>query len=154
MRILLQRVKEAGIQVRGERIAAMEQGLVALAGFGHEAALDWPEAWWWKKIVAKIPELRVFPDSEGRSNRSLQDLQGELLLISQFTLFADCKKGRRPSYSRAAPPDLAESLYNRLLQDLERLCPGRVHSGVFGEEMDVFLTNWGPVTIMLDRFDF
>ncbi len=154
MRIVLQRVKEASLHIRGERIAAMDGGIVALAGFSREAALDWPQSAWWRKMVGKIPDGRIFPDSEGKSNRSLQDTAGELLLVSQFTLFADCRKGKRPSYSRAAPPGMAEELFSRLRLDLEGLCPGRVHSGVFGEEMDVFLTHWGPVTIILDRSDF
>lgn len=154
MRIVLQRVKEASLHVRGERIAAMGAGIAALAGFSREAASDWPQAAWWRKMVGKIPELRIFPDSEGKSNRSLRDTGGELLLVSQFTLFADSRKGNRPSYSRAAPPRLAEELYSRLLHDLEGLYPGLVQSGIFGEEMDVSLTNWGPVTIILDRADF
>jgi D-tyrosyl-tRNA(Tyr) deacylase len=154
MRIVLQRVKEAALHIRGEPVAAMGGGIVALAGFSREAAPDWPQAAWWRKMVGKIPDVRIFPDSQGKSNRSLQDTAGELLLVSQFTLFADCRKGKRPSYSGAAPPGLAEELFSRLRRDLEALCPGRVHSGIFGEDMDVSLTNQGPVTIVLDRRDF
>ena len=105
-------------------------------------------------MVEKLPRLRVFPDEAGKMNRSLEDTGGEVLLVSQFTLYADCRKGLRPSFSRAAEPGLARELFEKLRADLDALLPGRVRTGVFGADMDVSLVNQGPVTLMLDSADF
>ncbi|MFW6054794.1 MAG: D-aminoacyl-tRNA deacylase [Thermodesulfobacteriota bacterium] len=150
MRIVLQRVKQASIEVKGREIAAIGRGLLLFLGFGTNDGADQPGSAAWEKILARITELRIFPDQDGKFNLSLNDVQGDLLLVSQFTLFGDCKKGRRPSFSKAAEPQLARSLYDRFLQDLSRRAPGKVESGRFGAEMDVLSINQGPVTMILD----
>ena len=150
MRIVLQRVKQASIEVKGREIAAIGRGLLLLVGFGANDGKDLPQSAAWNKLLARIVELRIFPDQDGKFNLSLNEIQGDLLLVSQFTLFGDCKKGRRPSFSKAAEPHLARSLYDRFLQDLDLRAPGKVESGRFGAEMDVHSTNQGPVTMILD----
>jgi D-tyrosyl-tRNA(Tyr) deacylase len=155
MRMLLQRVGKASVAVDGKEAATIEHGFLALVGFGTAdapaAAADRGPAW--KSICATLEKalaLRVFPDDAGRMNRSLNDCNGSLLLVSQFTLYADCRKGRRPSFHPACPPDEAEQLFDRLRRKAEELLPGRVASGIFAALMDVTLTNRGPVTILLD----
>ncbi len=153
MRIVLQRVKQAAVSVQAEVVGAIELGLLLYVGFGPADSPALPETAPWKKTIAKIPELRIFPDQEGKSNLSLKDLQGDILAISQFTLYADCSKGRRPSFIDAAEPALAESLYTRFLKDLDLEIPGNIQSGVFGAEMEISSINWGPVTLLLDTDD-
>ncbi|EPR43893.1 D-tyrosyl-tRNA(Tyr) deacylase [Desulfovibrio sp. X2] len=150
MRLLLQRVRRASVAVDGAAVGEIGEGLLCLAGFGPDDGEDLPELPRWHKTIDKMLDLRIFPDEDGRFNRSLQETGGGLLLVSQFTLYADCRKGRRPSFSLAAPPDTARRLFERLVAEAERRLPGRTASGVFGADMDVLLTNWGPVTIMLD----
>lgn len=153
MRILLQRVKLAAVAVRGVEVAAIGPGLLVLVGFGAEDGSELPGTKAWTSMLKKLLELRIFPDAEGKFNNSLADVHGaagELLLVSQFTLYADCRKGRRPSFSSAAPPETARELFERFAADMERLWPGKTRVGRFGEEMDVTLLNWGPVTISLD----
>lgn len=154
MRLLAQRVSRASVDVGGERVAEVGPGFLVLAGFGPDDGADAPSRPWWRAMAEKLVKLRVFPDEEGRMNTSLAETGGEVLLVSQFTLYADCRKGLRPSFSRAAEPALAAALFERLRGDLEALLPGRVRSGVFGADMDVSLVNKGPVTIMLDSADF
>ncbi len=150
MRLLLQRVRSAQVDVDGRAVGRIDHGLLVLAGFGPD---DGPDAWQsppWQRTVDKMLDLRIFPDAQDRMNLSLKEYGGRILCVSQFTLYADCRRGRRPSFSAAAPPEVAESLYRRLLTDLERAMPGRVEQGEFGAVMNVSLVNWGPVTIMLD----
>ena len=154
MRVVLQRVKRARVLVGGQQRAAIGTGVMLLAGFSNEASADLPQSREWRRIVTKIPELRIFPDENGRSNLSLREVDGEALIVPQFTLFADCRKGRRPSFAGSADPAVAQALFNELARKLEELCPGRTARGIFGEEMDVDFVNWGPVTICLDRRDF
>ncbi len=154
MRIVIQRVKLAKVSVQGTEIASINKGLVLLCGFNQKDTLNLPQTTTWQKMLSKIPELRIFPDYEGKSNLNLKQIQGEILGVSQFTLYADCRKGKRPSFSSAAVANVAESLYESLIYELESLYPGRVKSGKFGAEMDLLLCNWGPVTIILDSFDF
>jgi D-tyrosyl-tRNA(Tyr) deacylase len=154
VRLLVQRVKRSSVDVAGERVAEIGPGFLVLAGFGPDDGEAAPGAAWWRTMVEKLPRLRVFPDEAGKMNLSLADCGGELLAVSQFTLYADCRKGLRPSFSRAADPGVASALFDRLCHDLEALLPGRVRRGVFGADMDVSLVNWGPVTIMLDSRDF
>jgi D-tyrosyl-tRNA(Tyr) deacylase len=149
----MQRVSEAGVTIAGRVVAEIGPGLLVLAGFGVEDGAGAPETPAWKKLCAKVPELRIFPDDEGKLNKSLQDTGGGLLLVPQFTLHADCRKGRRPSFHLAAPPGTGVELFKALVGEMERLLPGRVRQGVFGAEMDVALVNRGPVTIILDSAD-
>lgn len=158
MRLLLQRVRRAEVRVRepaGWRVAgSVAQGLLLLAGFGGMDGEGLPRSPAWKRMIEKVLDLRVFPDEAGKFNLSLRETGGEVLVVSQFTLYADCRRGRRPSFTDAAPPARAEALYERLAADLEAALPGRVARGVFGGNMDVELVNWGPVTIWLDSADF
>jgi D-tyrosyl-tRNA(Tyr) deacylase len=144
VRAILQRVTEASVDVGGERVSAIGRGLLVLVGVGREdgpADLDW--------LAEKIVQLRVFADDNGQMNRSVQDVGGALLVVSQFTLYGDCRKGRRPSYSDSAPPEDAQRLYEELLARL-RATGVPVHAGVFRAMMRVALVNDGPVTLMLD----
>lgn len=155
MRLLLQRVSQAHVDVAGERVAAVGPGFLVLAGFGPDDGADSPVAHWWRAMIEKLVKLRVFPDEAGKMNVSLLDAGGEVLLVSQFTLYADCRKGLRPSFSQAAPPAVAQALFDKLCDDVQALLPeGRVARGVFGADMAVGLVNAGPVTIMLDSRDF
>ena len=149
MRLVVQRVKHASVSIGGETAAAVKTGLLVFAGLGRNDA----EPGAWPKIqaaLAKLPVLRIFPDADNHMNLSLADYGGGVLLVSQFTLYADCRKGRRPSFHVACPPDVAEPLFAKVLAETERLLPGKVRSGVFAADMDVALVNWGPVTIILD----
>ncbi|MFO7875696.1 MAG: D-aminoacyl-tRNA deacylase [Desulfovermiculus sp.] len=150
MRIVLQRVKNARLLIHGLEKAAISTGLVVLIGFGRGDDLDLPHSPIWSKLLDKIVSLRIFPDHKGRSAASLKDIGGSLLIISQFTLYADWNKGRRPSFTPAAPAPKAQALYDRFVQDLTRVAPGPVSSGFFGQEMDIQLCNWGPFTLTLD----
>jgi len=155
VRLLLQRVSQAHVDVAGERVAAVGPGFLVLAGFGPDDGPDSPAAPWWRAMLEKLVKLRVFPDEAGKMNVSLLDAGGEVLLVSQFTLYADCRKGLRPSFSSAAAPQVAQALFDRLCDDVQALLPqGRVSRGVFGADMAVGLVNAGPVTIMLDSRDF
>ncbi|MGO9179596.1 MAG: D-aminoacyl-tRNA deacylase [Candidatus Limnocylindrales bacterium] len=144
MRLLLQRVSRAEVRVAGESAAQIGVGLVALVGVGHG---DTPEVA--RAMARRTAELRIFADADGRTNRSLLDVGGEVLAVSQFTLYADTSRGRRPSFLRAAPPDLAERLYRIYADTLESL-GASVGRGVFGARMEVDLINDGPFTIWLD----
>lgn len=153
MRLVIQRVKEASVSVDGDTVAAIGTGLLVFAGLGLND--DTPAAW--PKIeaaLAKLPVLRIFPDDGNHMNVSLADYGGEILLVSQFTLHADCRKGRRPSFHLACPPDTARPLFGKVVAAAEALFPGKVKSGVFAADMDISLINWGPVTIVLDSEDF
>lgn len=149
MRLHLQRVSAAKVDVEGETVGSVGQGLLILAGFSKQDD-ELPGSALWNKMVDKALDLRIFPDAEDKMNLSLRDFGGEVLLVSQFTLYADCRKGRRPSFHHAAGGPGAEALYDRLVADFDERLPGRVATGSFGAMMDVSLTNWGPVTILLD----
>jgi D-tyrosyl-tRNA(Tyr) deacylase len=145
MRALIQRVSRAAVRVRDEVSGRIGQGLLVLAGF--EAGETEEDLRW---VAQKIVRLRVFPDDEGVMNRSVQDVGGELLAISQFTLFAATRKGTRPSWGRAAPPEIARPLFERFVAMLGEELGRPVPTGVFGADMAVELCNDGPVTLMLD----
>ena len=144
MRALLQRVSRAEVRVDGEPIGAIGQGLVVLLGVGPTDDSSVADS-----LAVKVAELRIFADEEGRSNRSLLDVAGEALVVSQFTLFADTRRGRRPGFTGAADPEVAISLYERFAGALEGLGVS-VARGRFGAEMAVELVNDGPFTIWLD----
>ena len=144
MRAVCQRVSEAQVRVEGEVVGAIEAGLCVLLGI---AAGDEPAAA--ARLAAKIARLRIFPDENGRFDRSLLDTGGAALVVSQFTLVADTAKGNRPSFSAAAPPEEAEPLYERLCAELAALGVD-VSRGVFGGKMAVEIVNDGPVTVVID----
>jgi D-aminoacyl-tRNA deacylase len=144
VRALLQRVSSAAVVVDGMQVGSIGPGFLALIGV-HRS--DTPEAA--QQTAEKIANLRVFTDDEGKMNRSVLDIGGEVLVVSQFTLYADAKRGRRPSFVDAAPPDEAEPLVQAVIDTLAARGIG-VASGVFGAHMDVSLVNDGPVTILLE----
>jgi D-tyrosyl-tRNA(Tyr) deacylase len=144
VKVLLQRVSEASVAVEGQETGRIGQGFLALVGAARgddEATADW--------LAEKLLGLRVFSDAEGKMNLSLKDIQGSVLLVSQFTLLADTRKGRRPSFVGAAEPEVAKSLYEYMGRYLENHVP--VKYGIFGAHMAVSLLNDGPVTIMLEK---
>ena len=147
MRALVQRVSRASVSVGDETVGAIGAGLLVLIGFSAEDA-DEDTSY----IVGKTVNLRIFADDEGRFNRSALDVGAELLLVSQFTLYADTRRGRRPSFSSAAPPEQAAAAFDRAVE-LFRQSGLRVETGVFQAHMMVHSTNDGPVTIMLDSAD-
>lgn len=154
MRLVLQRVARAAVAVDGKTVAAIGPGIMALVGFGRNDGPAFADGPVCRAMLEKVGDLRIFPDADGKLNRSLRDRGGELLLVSQFTLYAGCRKGRRPSFSEAAPPEVAATLFEAFCRQAEALLPGRVGRGVFGADMDVSLINQGPVTILLDSRDF
>ena len=145
MRALLQRVSRASVTVSGERIAAIDHGLLVFLGIFHGDGEDQSAA-----LVEKILGLRIFPDDEKPMNRSVVDVAGGILVVSQFTLAADVSRGRRPGFSTAAPPEEAEPVYHAFVSLLKARY-GRIASGRFGADMQVELVNDGPVTFLLER---
>ena len=144
MRAVIQRVGQASVSIAGETRGKIGRGLVVLLGIRHgdsETDLRW--------LADKIVNLRMFNDQDGKMNLSAADIDGEVLIVSQFTLYGDCRKGRRPGFSRAAAPDIAEPLYNKLIHEIRKRRL-RVESGTFQADMAVDLTNDGPVTLLLD----
>jgi D-tyrosyl-tRNA(Tyr) deacylase len=145
MRVLVQRVSEASVQVDGEVVGAVGAGLLLLVGIEEPDGaedIDW--------LVRKLVNLRIFNDEAGVMNRSVLEGNGEVLAVSQFTLFASCKKGNRPSYSRAARPEISQPLFDHFVTTLSAELGKPVPTGVFGADMKVSLVNDGPVTIWLD----
>ena len=144
MRLVVQRVKGASIDVAGERIAEIEQGLLLLVGIGPgDADVDL------RKAAEKIVALRIFEDDAGKMNRSLRDIEGKVLVVSQFTLYGDTRKGRRPSFIGAAVPEIAEPLFKSFV-DAIREQGVDVETGRFGAKMAVGLVNDGPVTLVIE----
>ena len=144
MRLVLQRVSSASVIVWGQSIAEIRRGILVLAAAGHD---DTPESA--ARAARKIAELRIFADLEGKMNQSALDIRGEILVVSQFTLLADTSKGRRPSFVKSAPGEVAEPLIQELADQLKALGL-RVKQGRFGSDMQVSLVNDGPVTLILD----
>lgn len=148
MRAVIQRVSEASCRVDGEITGQIEQGFVILLGIEDsdgEDQLKW--------LAQKIVNLRIFGDEQGLMNKSIQDIDGNILLISQFTLLAQTKKGNRPSFIRAAKPEKAIPLYEQMISILESLLNKKVATGIFGADMKISLVNDGPVTIVMDTED-
>jgi len=144
MRAVIQRVNSASVSINGNITGQIDRGLVVLLGIRAEDStrdLQW--------LADKIVHLRIFNDTEGKMNISLADIKGEMLIISQFTLYGDCRKGRRPGYSNAAPPEIAEPIYQQFIEEIKR---HRITAatGTFRATMKVGLTNDGPVTLLLD----
>jgi D-tyrosyl-tRNA(Tyr) deacylase len=147
MRVVIQRVTSSQVTINGEIVGKIGPGLNLLVGIADtdtDAELDW--------MVRKCLELRLFPDESGgdRWIKSVQEINGELLVVSQFTLYGDCRKGRRPSFDKSASPQVAENLYNRFVEKL-RTSGLRVETGKFGAMMQVSIENDGPVTLLLER---
>jgi D-tyrosyl-tRNA(Tyr) deacylase len=147
VRVLVQRVSRATVRVRGETVAAIGPGLLLLTGVGASSEPGDEE-----KLARKVFHLRVFEDDEGKMNLALPDVGGEVLVVPQFTLYGDAAKGRRPSWIRAAPPEVASTRVEALARALEGL-GARVSRGAFREHMEVELVNDGPVTLWLDAAD-
>jgi len=145
MRVVVQRVSEASVEVNKEVVGTIDKGLLILLGI--EEADEQEDVEW---LCGKIARLRVFPDENGTMNRSVQDVNGQALVVSQFTLHASTKKGNRPSYIRAAGPDKAIPLYELFVETLEDYLSSPVSTGEFGAMMQVKLVNDGPVTILID----
>jgi len=147
MRLVIQRVSEASVVVNGSTTGSIRTGLLILLGVAKsDTTVDADY------LVDKVLRLRIFPDDAGKMNRSVEEANGALLIVSQFTLYADCRKGRRPSFDQAAPPDLAQSLYKYFVEAARR-GPVPVETGLFQASMEVRLLNQGPVTIMIDSAD-
>jgi len=144
MRAVVQRVKKAAVEIGGEAVAATGPGLLVLLGVGKDD-VEKDAAF----LAEKIANLRIFEDSEGKMNLSLKDTGGAALVVSQFTLYGDCRKGRRPSFTDAAPPEKGEALYKTFIDDL-RAQGITVETGQFGAKMLVKLENDGPVTFIVD----
>lgn len=144
MRVIVQRSKTAQVTVGQKVTGQIEHGLMLLVGFTHvDTEKDC------RYLCDKIANLRIFEDEDGKMNRSIVDCGGQVLSVSQFTLYGDCRKGRRPSFAHAAPPEQAEQLYDRF-NDMLRESGLRVETGIFGAMMDVCFTNSGPVTFILE----
>lgn len=148
MKTVIQRVSEAAVRINGKVKGEIQQGLLILLGVGHDDGLEDIE-WLAKKIV----NLRIFGDEEGKMNHSIQDINGDILLISQFTLHSSTKKGNRPSYIHAARPETAIPLYEKMIQVLAQNLGKPIQTGEFGADMKVSLLNDGPVTIIIDTKD-
>ena len=145
MRVVLQRVLSARVEVDGQVTGAIGPGLVVLSGL--EASDTQTDLAW---VSSKLTRMRIFPDEAGVMNRSVLDAGGEVLAVSQFTLFASVRKGNRPSWSRAAPPEIARPLFEQFVRQLEIDLGRSVPTGVFGADMKVHLVNDGPVTLFID----
>lgn len=145
MRVLLQRVREARVEVEGRTVGSVGRGVLLFVGIGPgdgDASLEW--------MANKCAALRIFPDASGKMNRSVAEVGGEALVVSQFTLYGDCRKGNRPSFVDAASPGAAETAVEKFVGYLRSKLP-KVEQGVFGADMQVFLLNDGPVTLWLER---
>ena len=146
MRVCVQRVTEASVQVDGQQVGKIGSGLLVLLGIGQQDTAHEVT-----QLVDKIVNLRIFADQQGKMNLSLLDVEGEMLVISQFTLWGDCRKGRRPSFVQAADPQLAEPLYEQFAQEVRAQGVG-VETGRFGAMMQVSLVNDGPVTLVIESW--
>ena len=145
MRVIIQRVNEASIKVNNELICSINNGLLILVGIENDDTdqdIDW--------LSSKIIGLRIFKDKDDLLNLSLNEINGELMIVSQFTLFASTKKGNRPGFTRSAKPEFAKLIYLKLIRKINSLFSGKVAEGIFGADMKINLINDGPVTIIMD----
>lgn len=144
MKVVLQRVSNASVTVEGQNVGSIGNGYVVLLGIGENDTKEQIN-----KMVEKIRKLRIFADENGKANLSIEDISGEILVVSQFTLYADCKKGNRPSFTDAGSPALAEELYEYFIE-VSRGKFAKVEHGIFGASMKVSLVNDGPFTVILE----
>ena len=145
MRLVIQRVLHAEVQVDSETVGQIQKGLLVFVGAGQNDTKEIAD-----KYLKKLLGLRIFEDENGKTNLSLKDVDGQLLLVSQFTLYANCRKGNRPSFVEAGDPQVAEELYEYMISEASKTVP-IVEHGIFGADMKVTLTNDGPFTIILDE---
>lgn len=145
MKLVIQRVTEASVKVDDNIIGQINRGLLVLVGVGREDTKETAD-----RYLKKLLALRIFEDEQGKTNLSLKDVKGELLMISQFTLYANCRKGNRPSFIEAGKPDMADALYEYMIEEAKKRVPV-VQSGEFGADMKVSLVNDGPFTIVLEN---
>ena len=144
MKVLIQRVKKASVTIKGEMHSSIDKGILALVGIEKGDTIEQVQ-----KAAKKITALRIFPDENDRMNRSLIDIKGEMLVVSQFTLCGDCKKGTRPSFDKSANPDIANELYEKFVKEVKSYGI-KTQTGKFAAMMDVALVNDGPVTFMIE----
>ena len=144
MKFVIQRVNHASVKVDGNVVGKIDKGYMVLIGISENDTKEIAD-----KMIKKMIGLRIFEDENGKTNISLKDVSGELLLISQFTLYADCKKGNRPSFINAGKPDMANEMYEYIIEQCKKEIPN-VQTGIFGADMQISLINDGPFTIVLD----
>ena len=148
MKLVIQRVTEASVKVEGDVVGKIGRGFMVLVGIGADDTKQIAD-----RYIEKMVKMRIFEDENGKTNLSLADVDGQILMISQFTLYANCRKGNRPSFIDAGGPDMAEALYEYMLEKTKQYVPV-VEKGIFGAEMEVSLINDGPFTIVLDEHLF
>ncbi len=146
MKLVVQRVKKSNLKIKNKLYSSINAGMVILIGISKNDNYEMA-----KELANKIIKLRIFNDDKGKMNKNIMEIKGEVLVISQFTLYADTNKGNRPSFINAAKPELAISLYNRFIDELQKLISSKVRTGKFGADMMIELINDGPVTIILEK---
>lgn len=146
MKLVIQRVKESNLKIDGNNFSSIGYGMVILIGISKEDDIDKL-----KKIATKLSNLRIFNDEFGKMNKNINDIKGEILVVSQFTLYADIKKGNRPSFTNAAKPIIAINIYQKFIDELQAVINTKIKTGQFGADMKIELINDGPVTIILEN---
>ena len=146
MKLVIQRVKESNLKIDGNNFSSIGNGMVILIGISKE-----DDTRKLKKIVTKLSNLRIFNDEFGKMNKNINDIKGEILVVSQFTLYADIKKGNRPSFTNAAKPIIAINIYQKFIDELQAVINTKIKTGQFGADMKIELINDGPVTIILEN---
>ena len=146
MKLVVQRVKKSNLKIKNKLYSSISNGMVILIGISKNDSYEVA-----KELATKIIKLRIFNDDNGKMNKNIMQIKGEVLVVSQFTLYADTNKGNRPSFINAAKPELAISLYNHFIDELQKLISSKVRTGKFGAEMKIELINDGPVTIILEK---
>ena len=146
MKLVVQRVKKSNLKIKNKLYSSINTGIVILIGISKNDNYEMA-----KELASKIIKLRIFNDDNGKMNKNIMQIKGEVLVVSQFTLYADTNKGNRPSFINAAKPELAISLYNHFIDELQKLISSKVRTGKFGADMKIELINDGPVTIILEK---
>ena len=146
MKLIVQRVKKSNLKIKNKLYSSINTGMVILIGISKNDNYEMA-----KELASKIIKLRIFNDDNGKMNKNIMQIKGEVLVVSQFTLYADTNKGNRPSFINAAKPELAISLYNHFIDELQKLISSKVRTGKFGADMKIELINDGPVTIILEK---